>query len=271
MEKTRIGFIGCGNMARAMISNFALSRELDDIQVMVSDVNKNALESVRQDGVKTTQDNALVAEFAEILFLTVKPSNAGGALNNISPYLDGEKIIVSAMAGIPLIAIKTMLHKAKKFVRCMPNLAARVGHGMTGICFDNLSEEEQSDILELLGSTGRTAVIPEKNFDIVTALSGGGGAYVYLFIQALMEAGMARGLTEEEARLLAAQTVYGGAKMALASNDKFDAMVSAVCSKGGTTIEAVNVLEDSEFSRIIDKAVDAAWRKSRALTQTFKF
>lgn len=271
MEKTKIGFIGCGNMARAMIANFTLSKELEDIQVMACDVNKNALDGVRQDGVKTTMDSALTAEFSEILFITVKPANAGEALTKISPYLDGDKIIVSVMAGIPLIAVKTMLHKAKKFVRCMPNLAARVGQGMTGVCFDNLSDTEQADILQLLASMGKTAVIPEKNFDIVTALSGGGSAYAYLFIQALMDAGMARGLSEEEARLLAAQTVFGGAKMALSSSDKLDAMVSAVCSRGGTTIEAVNVIEDSEFSRIIDKAVDAAWRKSKNLTQTFKF
>ncbi len=271
MQKTRIGFIGCGNMAKAMISNFVLSRELDDLQIMVSDISRQAFEGITFDGIKTTLDNAMVAEFADIIFISVKPQSAGEVLYKISPYLDNTKIIVSIMAGVPLIAIKTALHKVKKFARCMPNLAAKVGEGMTGVCFDNLDEDEKADVIQLLSATGRTAEVAEKEFDVVTAVSGSGSAYVYLFIEALMEAGMARGMTEAQARLFAAQTAYGAAKMVLTGTEKIDAMVAAVCSKGGTTIEAVNVFEDSEFSRIIDKAVDAAWRKSKNLSQTFKF
>ena len=271
MEKTRIGFIGCGNMARALMANFSLSRELDDLQVMASDINKQALESLRADGVKTTQDNATVAEFAEILFIAVKPDAAGDVLHKISPYIDGDKIVVSIMAGVPLIAIKAVLHKARKFVRCMPNIAAKAGKGMTGVTFDNLTEAEQADVLQLFAATGRTAVVPEKSLDIVTAVSGSGSAYVYLFIQALMDAATLRGLTEQEARLFAAQTVYGGAKMVLNSTESLDSMVAAVCSKGGTTIEAVNVFEESDFGRVIDRAVDAAYKKSKLITQMFKF
>ena len=257
-------------MARALLNNFLKAPGLDDLQIMASDINKDALADLRCGGVKTTQDNALVAEFAEILFISVKPADAADVLYKISSYIDADKIIVSIMAGFPLMALKAVLHKAKKFARCMPNLGSRVGEGMTGVAFYGCESGDKADVMQLLQAAGKATEVPETLLDTVTAVSGSGSAYVYLFIKALAEAGKARGFDDGQARLFAAQTVFGAAKSVLNCDDTLDAMVAAVCSKGGTTFEAVNVFNNSDFNEVIDKAVDAAYRKSKVMTNAFK-
>jgi len=270
MKDKKLGFIGCGNMARALIDNFLRSNMLKGLQITASDINTQALNALKENGVKIAKDNAAVVKSADILFVAVKPAHSTEVFKEIAPFVNGDKIIVSIMAGVPISVLKAALPKTKKFVRCMPNMAAKVGKGMTGVAFEGLADAEQSEILRLFESAGRVAVVREDLLDTVTAISGSGSAYVYMFIKALADAAAARGMSQDEARLFAAQTASGGAEMVLNSSESIENMVAAVCSKGGTTIEAVNVFNNSDFAQIIDNAVAAAYQKSKQMSQAFK-
>ncbi len=267
-KQFKLGVIGCGFMAHSILRGVILSDFLRSKKVIVSDVDKDKLQSVNDElGVFFTQDNRYVAENSEFLLFAVKPQN----FLQIAKELEGicPNKVVSIMAGVKRSTIKNALGVGIiKVARCMPNLPCSIGSGMMGLDMSDFNKypNDTEFIDKLFSSMGQVLSISESKMDAVTGISGSGSAYVFMFIDSLIDAGVKQGLTKDEATTLAIQTVLGGAEMAGHSDKPLSELIMNVCSKGGTTIEAVKVLENNNFRGIVSDAVDACVKRSKELS-----
>lgn len=267
-KQFKLGVIGCGFMAHSILRGVILSDFLRSKKVIVSDVDKEKLQSVNDElGVFFTQDNRYVAENSEFLLFAVKPQN----FSQIAKELEGicPNKVVSIMAGVKRATIKNALGVGLiKVARCMPNLPCSIGSGMMGLDMSDFNKDPNDTefIDKLFSCMGQVLSISESKMDAVTGISGSGSAYVFMFIDSLIDAGVKQGLTKDEATTLAIQTVLGGAEMAGHSDKPLSELIMNVCSKGGTTIEAVKVLENNNFRGIVSDAVDACVKRSKELS-----
>lgn len=268
-KRYKLGVIGCGFMANAILKGVVLSDFISARKIIVSDPDAGKLEAVNSElGVDTTTDNRKVAEESEYLLFAVKPQSFDGAAKELSD-IKIEKVI-SIMAGVKRAYIKNALGVGLiKVARCMPNLPCSIGSGAMGIDMSdyNKNPDDTQFIALLFGCLGTVLSLPEEKLDAVTGISGSGPAYVFMFIDSLIDAGVRQGLTKDEAQTLAVQTVLGGAEMVQNSEKPISELIMNVCSKGGTTIEAVKVLEENNFRGIVDKAVEACVNRSKELSK----
>lgn len=265
-KQYKLGVIGCGFMAGAILRGAVLSDFIRPRKIVVSDVSEDNLDKIEEIGVATVMDNRYVAENSEYLLIAVKPQNfsdVAAELKGICP----EKVI-SIMAGMKKNKIKNELGVGVKVVRCMPNLPCSIGSGMMGVDMTdfNKSPDDTEFISKLFDCMGTVLSIEESKMDAVTGISGSGPAYVFMFIDSLIDAGVKQGLTKDEAKVLAVQTVLGSAETVLHSSENLSDLIIRVCSKGGTTIEAVKVLEENNFRGIVNDAVDACVKRSKELS-----
>lgn len=261
-KKYRLGVIGSGEMAHAIVEGAIKAGVVAPEQVICSARHESSLEKMRLLGTAVTLNNKEAANSEFVLF-SVRPQDFAEAAKSVFGLV---KIAISVMAGIPSAKISEMLGGCR-VARCMPNLPCRIGYGMSAVDVSAFSEEEGAFLLALFGSRGKAIAVPEAKLHAVTGISGSGPAYVYLFIQCLAAAGVEHGLTEEEARILAIQTVIGGAKMAESSDLPLETLVNSVCSKGGTTIQAVECFQREGLSEIVSHAVSACVKRSEELAQ----
>ena len=267
-KQFKLGIIGCGFMAHCILKAIILSDFLHEKKIIVSDVSDEKLESVNYLGVKTTTDNKYVAENSEFLLFAVKPQDFPSAVHSLNGYCP-EKII-SVMAGIKKNAIKNYLGLGViKVARCMPNLPCSIGSGAIGIDMTdfNKSPDDTDFISNIFNNMGTIVSLEENKMDAVTGIGGSGPAYVFLFIDSLIEAGVKQGLSRDEAKILAVQTVAGSAELVADSGESIENLLLKVCSKGGTTIEALKVLQEQNFEGIISDAVEACVKKSKLLSE----
>ena len=267
-KKFKLGVIGCGFMGSALIRGVVLSDCLSAKKVLVSDLVEANLDSIDDTGVYTCNSNRYVAENSEFLLFAVKPQNFENAARSLGGYCP-EKVI-SVMAGITKTAIKTQLGSGDiKVARCMPNLPCSVGSGAIGIDMSDFNEnvDDTDFIFNLFNSVGTVLSLGESKMDAVTAVSGSGPAYAFMFIDSLIDAGVRHGLSKDEAKVLAVQTVLGAAEMVQRDEESVADLIMKVCSKGGTTIEAVKVLEENNFRGIVYQAVAACAKRSKELTK----
>lgn len=262
-----LGFIGCGNMAQAMLKGILAKGLYDGSQVIVSRRNSLALEQIRTElSVETTTDNREVAEKADILFLAVKPFQFEQVITEIRDVVKKDVLIISIAAGQTTANIERLFGKDIKLVRTMPNTPALVLAGATGMCFNShVSDEEKGQAVELFESFGVVAVVPESMIDVVIGVSGSSPAYVFMFIEAMADAAVADGMPRAQAYELAAQTVMGSAKMVLETGKHPGELKDMVCSPGGTTIEAVRVLEQKGMRSAVIEGQMACVKKAREL------
>lgn len=262
-----LGFIGCGNMAQAMLKGILAKGLYDGSQVIVSRRNSLALEQIRTElSVETTTDNREVAEKADILFLAVKPFQFEQVITEIRDVVKKDVLIISIAAGQTTANIERLFGKDIKLVRTMPNTPALVLAGATGMCFNShVSDEEKGQAVELFESFGVVAVVPESMIDVVIGVSGSSPAYVFMFIEAMADAAVADGMPRAQAYELAAQTVMGSAKMVLETGKHPGELKDMVCSPGGTTIEAVRVLEEKGMRSAVIEGQMACVKKAREL------
>jgi len=267
-EEKKIAFIGAGNMASAIISGIVKNELLDAKNVIVYDIDSLKLDEMAAElhisKVATLLD---AVENSQIIFMCIKPNVMEPVLQEIKDKLN-EKSIVSIAAGWSAKRIKDVIGKDKKVLRLMPNTPLMAGEGMT--IFETPSDipaEDNNLVKAIFNALGQTAEASEKLMDAVTAVSGSGPAYVYLLIDAIADGGVLQGLPKDLALKLAAQTVLGSAKMVLDTGKHPCALKDAVCSPGGTTIEAVKVLEDNAFKGTLIQAVEACAEKSRKLSK----
>ena len=261
----KIGFIGCGNMASAMIGGILNKGLYKKEEILASNpTEEEKRRSEERLGIYITLDNKEVVQKSEILVLSVKPQFYQEVLDEIRDVVREGQILISIAPGKTVGWLEERLGKEKKIVRVMPNTPALVGEGMTGACAnENVSEEEMKQVCEILDSFGKTEVVPERLMDAVVAVSGSSPAYVFLFIEAMADAAVSEGMPRQQAYKFAAQAVLGSAKMVLESGRHPGDLKDMVCSPGGTTIEAVRRLEKDVFRSAVIEAMKVCAEKSK--------
>lgn len=263
----KLGVIGCGFMAQSILKGVVVSDFLRAKKVVASDVNDEALDSAAELGVMGTTNNKYLVENSEYVLFAVKPQNFESVCQSLEGVVPAK--VISIMAGVKRDKIKAALGRDTKVARCMPNLPCSIGSGVIGVDMTdfNSSQDDLEFISGVLNCLGTVLSVREEKMDAVTGISGSGPAYVFMFIDALIDAGVKQGLTRNEATVLAVQTVMGSAEMVEHSDVPVTDLIKRVCSKGGTTIEAVKVLEERNFRGIVDEAVAACAKRSKELSE----
>jgi pyrroline-5-carboxylate reductase len=272
MEKRRIGMLGAGNMAGALIRGLLASGDVKTNQIRASDVRSERLEELAKTyGIVTHGDNRELARWANVVVVAVKPQVVDRALEQVTDALVADTLVVSIAAGVPLKAIEARLPAGVRAVRAMPNTAAIALAGATGIAPGSGATEDDLRVAKaLFDAVGRTVVLDENLIDAVTGLSGSGPAYVMLMIEALADGGVKVGLHRDTALLLAAQTVYGSAKLLLETGEHPGRLKDMVTSPGGTAIAGLHTLESGGLRRTLIDAVDSATRRAIELGEIMR-
>ena len=262
----KIGFIGLGNMATAMIGGMLQKEIAAPGDIIGSARTEATAEKVKgKFDITTTTDNTKVAEAADVLFLAVKPLFFPEVIAEIREQVRPETLVVSIAAGRTLDYLKEAFGRPElKLIRCMPNTPALVLEGCTGVCTrENVTEEDLEIVLSLLRSFGIASVVPERLMDVVVGVSGSSPAYVFMFIEAMADEAVAAGMPRKQAYEFAAQSVLGSAKMVLETGKHPGELKDMVCSPGGTTIQAVKVLEEKGMRAAVMDAMEACIEKSQ--------
>jgi pyrroline-5-carboxylate reductase len=267
LKGKKIGFIGAGNMAGAIIKGLVNSRAVPAEDIMAADPDTGRLDTLNKDYHvhNVTDDNAQVAEACDIIIIAVKPQAAEAAMEKISPILKTGKLLISIAAGIKT-EFYEVYGRELRVVRVMPNTPAIAGEGAAAVCGGkHAAKEDINTALELFGAVGRAVSVTEKQMDAVTGLSGSGPAYVFKFIEALSDAGVKAGLARDVSTMLAAQTVLGSAKLVLETGEHPMKLKDMVTSPAGTTICGLHALEKGGFADSVMNAVEAAVKRSEEL------
>jgi pyrroline-5-carboxylate reductase len=268
-KSLRLSFIGGGKMAEALVRGLLDSKAYTRGQIEVGEPDggrRNALKKAY--GIRVARANLSVVSSTDVCLLAVKPQEIATVLDEIGPHLSAHVLIISIAAGISTHWIRERSGKARKIVRAMPNAAALVGESATGLYFrPRIGEEAKKIALDIFGSVGETVVVDkEEHLNIVTGLSGSGPAYVFLFLEALTDAGVYLGLSRDVAARLALQTVRGSVGMAGELDKPFTALREIISSPGGTTVAGLKVLEEGAVRAAFTKAVEMATRRSEELS-----
>lgn len=263
----KIGFIGLGNMASAMIGGILKKNLYSPEDLIGADKSEEAVKRAAETfHIHTTTDNIEVAEAADVLILAVKPQFFEGMIAEIKGAVGENKLVISIAPGKTMEWLMDHFGKEMKLVRCMPNTPALVGEGCTGFCtYSMVTEEEQETARKILESFGKAYPVPENLMDTVVGVSGSSPAYVFMFIEAMADEAVAEGMPRALAYEFAAQAVLGSAKMVLETGKHPGELKDMVCSPAGTTIQAVKVLEEKGFRAAVMDAMEACIDKSRNL------
>jgi pyrroline-5-carboxylate reductase len=267
LGQRHIGLVGGGNMAEALVRGLLEARVASTAQLRASDPDQGRRDHLMQRyGIATATDNAVLAAWADVLVIAVKPAVVATIAADVRDALRPETLVVSIAAGVPTSAIEGGLGKGARVVRAMPNTAAMALCAATAVAPGrHATPEDLKAAVALFEAVGRVVVVPEAQLDAVTGLSGSGPAYVMVVIEALADGGVRAGLPRETALLLAAQTVYGAAKLQIESGDHPALLKDRVTSPGGTTIAGLARLEAAGLRGALIAAVEAATERSREL------
>ncbi len=254
----KIGFIGCGNMGEAMVSGLLHAKWARPEEVIVSTKTIARGEVLKRDyGITVAKNNREVAKTADLLILAIKPNLYKEVIEEILPFLDHSKILVSITPSFTLETLKSLSGGQPTVARAMPNTPAKVGYGMTGLTFEkNTSSEIREKIIALFSCFGKVLEVEEDMMKVVGSLSGSAPAFIELFMKAMVESGISYGMKPEDARKLVLETFLGTAQLALATNKSFDAMIAEVCSKGGSTIQGITFFKENHIEKIVQEAVN---------------
>lgn len=265
----KIGFIGAGNMAGAIIGGIVKSELVSPENVIASAKTTANLDKLKAEyKINTTLDSSEVVKNSDIVFMAVKPNIFDGVLSEVKDLIDDKKIIVSIAAGKSIDAIEAIVGSDKKVVRTMPNTPALVNEGMAALCPNkNIEEEELKIVKAIFDSFGKSEVVGEYLIDAVIGVSGSSPAYVFMFIEAMADAAVIAGMPRKQAYNFAAQAVLGSAKMVLETGMHPGALKDMVCSPAGTTIEAVKVLESEGMRAAVINAIGACVQKSKDMSK----
>lgn len=259
---SNIGFIGAGNMGYAMLKG-ALS-SISPENVGVTDRSVDKAESIAQEtGVRHFESNADCVKNCKYVVFSIKPQVYENVVDEIRKFVDDSKIIISLAPNVSIEMLNGMFGKNVRVVRLMPNTPALVGEGMTGYCYDDalFNEEEKTFLADLFNSFGKAVKVSEKIMSAVVCASGSSPAYVFMFIEALADSVVKYGMSRDDAYTFVAQTVLGSAKMVLESGEHPGVLKDRVCSPGGTTIRAVEKLEECGLRNALFKATEACYNK----------
>ncbi len=266
-----VAVIGAGNIGRAIIGGLVNGHEFDPSQLWATRRNPSALEALAENfpGIRTTKDNTEAVSNATIVILAIKPQNMYDVLNEIKESVSADTVVISVLAGITTDALHQGLGKDAPVVRTMPNTPALVDEGATAIAGGRFSTDEHVDLARhIFEAVGKVEIVPEYLMDAVTGLSGSGPAYVYMFVEALTDAGVKQGIPRPIAARLAAQTVYGASKLVIETGKHPAILRDEVTTPGGTAIAAVAELEAHGLRTMMIHAVATATARSKELSET---
>ncbi len=266
MKTKRLGFLGAGNMAGALIKGL-LHAGVPGHRILASDVKADRLASLQAEhGIRTTADNHALLRDCDVLVLSVKPQVIDKVLTEVGGDVRPSQLVVSVAAGVPIEALEARLAEGSRVVRAMPNTPATVQAGATAISAGVHAKEDDLRVTrELFEAVGRVVVLDEGLLDAVTGLSGSGPAYVMLIIEALADGGVKVGLHRDTALLLAAQTVFGSAKLLLETGEHPGRLKDMVTSPGGTAIAGLHTLESGALRKTLIDAVEVATERAGEL------
>jgi pyrroline-5-carboxylate reductase len=267
MKTKTLGFLGAGNMAGALIKGLLHAHAVDGSRIIASDLKAERLEHLaKEHGIRTTLDNHGLVRDVDVLVLAVKPQVVDKVLTAIGSEVKSGTVVISVAAGVPIAAIEARLPKGARVVRSMPNTPATALAGATAIAAGSHATDDDMNIARaLFEAVGRVVTLDETLLDAVTGLSGSGPAYVMLMIEALADGGVKVGLHRDTALLLAAQTVYGSAKLLLETGEHPGRLKDMVTSPGGTAIAGLHTLESGGLRRTLIDAVEAATHRAETL------
>lgn len=265
MEK--LGFIGCGNMAKAMIGGIISAKILSGKEILVSSRGQAALKQAsEQMGFCAAESNREVAAQCKSVVLAVKPQFYSQVIEEIKPCVTAETVIIAIAPGWSIARLEEAFGQGAKVVRTMPNTPAMVGEGMTAVCAgSSVTKEELEWVCSLMSGFGKAEVIEEYMMNAVIPVSGSSPAYIYMFIEAMADAAVMEGMPRAKAYQFAAQTVYGSAKMVLETGMHPGELKDMVCSPAGTTIAGVAVLEERGFRSAVIEAMRACAKRAREM------
>jgi pyrroline-5-carboxylate reductase len=263
----KIALIGAGAMGEAIIKGLLGSNLIEKENLKIGEIDEKRVNYLRENyQLFASPSNKEAILEAEIIILAVKPSQARGVLQEIKNEIQKKQWIISIMAGISTSQIEEIIGKELSVIRIMPNLPALVGKGISALAagkFADLNHIEEAK--KIFQSIGKVVVVKEELISAVTGLSGSGPAYVFLFMEALKEAGVRLGLSKEDARLLAVETTWGTAYLAAKTEEPLATLKEKVTTPGGTTIEGLYVLEKYGFKGILMEAIEKAAQKAERM------
>lgn len=263
MEK-KIGFIGCGNMGKAILGGLIASGQVLPVRSGSTPLPDKVAALHDQYGINAAQSAQEVAQVADIVFGAVKPGIMVKVLSEISSSLNKDSLVVSIAAGVTLDQLARALGHDRKIIRAMPNTPSLVNAGMTSVTPNALvTPEDTADVLNIFRCFGEAEVIAEPMIHPVVGVSGSSPAYVFMFIEAMADAAVLGGMPRAQAYKFAAQAVMGSAKMVLETGKHPGELKDMVCSPGGTTIEAVRVLEERGFRAAVIEAMTKCMENQR--------
>lgn len=263
MKTRTLGLVGAGNMAAALIKGLLVA-QVPPHRIIASDVKAERLEQlVAAHGIRTVGDNQALVRESNVVVLSVKPQVIDRVLTEIADQVRADQLVISVAAGVPIEALEARLPAGSRVVRAMPNTPATVQAGATAIAGGAHARPDDLRIArELFEAVGRVVVLEETLLDAVTGLSGSGPAYIMLIIEALADGGVKVGLHRDTALLLAAQTVFGSAKLLLETGEHPGRLKDMVTSPGGTAIAGLHTLESGALRKTLIDAVEAATKRS---------
>lgn len=262
--KYKLCIIGFGVMGQAITQRIIEDGKLVPEEICVYDSLSDKISSFPHAVVAKNSAREAVDE-ADRVLIAVKPQH----FPELATQADFTKVntLISIMAGVKIAAVRKNTKSENGIVRVMPNTPCALGKGVCGVAFDSVCDDEKEFIINLLSSCGGVVQLEEKYFDAVTSVSGSGPAYVYMFAEGMIKGGMNGGLTYEQSKSLALDTIIGAAELAKKSDEPLSVLVDRVCSKGGTTIEAVETYRANNLVGIVSAGVDACRRKSVILSE----
>jgi pyrroline-5-carboxylate reductase len=265
MLQGKIGFIGAGKIVEVILQ--ALGPFIGYKNIIIWNRTTARAETLaREFEASVAPSIASLTESCETIFLAVKPHAISAVLSEASKHFHPNTVLVSMAAGVSTDHIASYFSNPPQIIRIMPNLPMSVGLGMTAVCAAaQVSKDIVEEIVKLFGHAGRVSIVEERLFDVVTALSGSGPAFAFLFIESLADGAVLNGMSRQQAYEFAAQTVLGAAKIILDSDLHPGQLKDIVASPAGTTMSGIHVLEKKAFRAIVMDAVDAAARRSKEL------
>ena len=266
-KKCKIGFIGCGKMASAIIKGTILSKFLPKENIKGSEVNSEIAELASQRlGIEVITDNRALVMESDIIFIATKPNYAASVLEEIKDELTPDKLLVSICAGVSTSKIEKIIGM-QRVVRVMPNTPALVLEGMSGVCKGAYANEEDAEfVIELLSNIGKAVEVTETQMDIVTAISGSGPAFFYKVIEDMARAGEKLGLDYENSLDLASHTAIGSAKMVLQRGEvPVQTLIDNVATKGGCTFVGISVMNNEHSDKLFYDVIDQTTKKASEL------
>ncbi len=262
-----IGFLGGGNMAGALIRGLITSNAAYKDHIIASDAKEDRRKWLSSaHGIDTTHDNHALVKKSRVLVLSVKPQVVDKVLAEIAADIPASTLVISVAAGVPIVALEGRLPKGTRVIRAMPNTPATALAGATAIARGtHATDEDEATATRLFEAVGKVVTLDESLLDAVTGLSGSGPAYVFLIIEALADGGVKVGLHRDTALMLAAQTVYGSAKLLLETGEHPGRLKDMVTSPGGTAIAGLHTLESGALRKTLIDAVECATNRAATL------